>query len=341
MSWNLARSEPALSLASWGDAERLFRSRRDSMVPVAEPLVLVSQVQRSGGTLINTLLDGHPELHVHPYELHVGYPGKSDWPTLNMATGADSWLEMLAEPRLERLFEGGYEKHPGPRDPGSELPFTVVPSFIEHLFRVLCEERKPRTQREVMDAYLTAFFNAWIDNQGLRHVPKRWVTGFGPRLAWAESRQRFWADYPDGRIVACLRDPRAWYASASRFLQRYADLGDALSLWRYGAQEMAATKREAPDQVFVMTYEALVGDPERVMRALAEWLGISWHPLLLQPSFNRLQTLPNSSYGITETGVRAESLTAWRQVLPAEATSAIETEALPLYGEVRALADVA
>jgi Sulfotransferase family len=343
MSGNAISFEPALSLATWRDAERLFRACREAIVPVTEPLVLVSQIQRSGGTLINNLLDGHPELHVHPYELHVGYPGKSDWPVLDLSADPDSWLQILSEPRVGRLFEEGYLKHPGPRasGPPTELPFTVVPSFLEHLFRLLCDEREPRTPREVMDTYMTAFFNAWIDNQGLRETPKRWVTGFAPRVAWGESGQRFWADYPDGRLVSSLRDPRAWYASASHFKPGYADLGNSLALWKRGANEIATAKREAPDRVFVLTYEALVRDPKRVTVALADWLGIAWHPILLEPSFNRLPTVPNSSYGIPGHGVRTESLDMWSTVLDADAVSTIEEEALDLHAEVRALADVA
>ena len=100
----MARSEPALSLASWADAERVFRSRREDIVPVSEPMALVSQVQRSGGTLVNSLLDGHPELHVHPYELHIGHPTKADWPALDLDADSEVWLELLSEPVLAKLF---------------------------------------------------------------------------------------------------------------------------------------------------------------------------------------------------------------------------------------------
>ena len=39
----------------------LCRARLDHVVPVREPLVLISQIQRSGGTLLSQLFDGHPE----------------------------------------------------------------------------------------------------------------------------------------------------------------------------------------------------------------------------------------------------------------------------------------
>src|SRR5207245_2672656 len=57
--------DPDLSLASWRDADHLFHVIRAALVPIDQALVLVSQTQRSGGTLLNTLFDGHPQLHVH------------------------------------------------------------------------------------------------------------------------------------------------------------------------------------------------------------------------------------------------------------------------------------
>jgi hypothetical protein len=337
--------EPALSLASWSDAERLLRSRWEAMVVVDQPLVLISQVQRSGGTLINMLLDGHPELHVHPYELRGGRSSeeKARWPVLDLNATPDDWLEAISSPVLVDQFAHGYLKK-FPATDGLEelstLPFTLVPTLVDQLFRLLCAERRPRSQREVLDHHMTALFNAWLDNQGLRERPKRWVTALTPRAAWGASRDRFFAVYPDGRLVSCLRDPRAWWASASRFWSQYSDFDTSFPLWERGAAEMAAAKRERPEQVFVLTYEAIVRNPTRAMGALADWLGIAWTPTLLCPTFNRLPTVPNSSYAMTQTGIRTESLERWRDVLDRRVVAAIERRALGLDAEVRALADV-
>ncbi len=335
--------EPDLSLVSWQDADHLFDVIRASIVEVRQPLVLISQAQRSGGTLTSTLLDGHPELHAHPYELLVGHPGKADWPSLNGRGDADDWVDLLREQFVRPLFLEGYRKKPDMRliDDFPTLPFTVVPSFLDRLFRLLCADDAPRDQRQILDRYFTAFFNAWIDCQGLRETPKRWVVAFGPRLAWGESRTRFLSDYPDGRIVSIHRDPRAWYASASRFSSRYGEFDEALALWRRGAEEAMAAKKERPESVFVLTYEALVRNLEPTMQALAAWLGIEWDPLLLRPTFNRLPTVPNSSYRMLDTGVRPESLDRWREILDAGVIARIEAEALELDAAVRSIADVA
>jgi hypothetical protein len=336
--------QPRLSLADWRHAERLFHVRRQAVVPIREPMVLISQIQRSGGTLLNSLLDGHPQLHVHPWEIQVGHPSKSEWPRLDLEAGVDAWIEILKEPWLARAFETGYRKdrHGGPLAERS-IPVTIVPSFVERLFRVLVSDDPPKSERAVLDRYFTAFFNGWMDCQGLSELPKAWLAGFCPRLAWGESRSRWRSDYPDGRLVALVRDPRGWYASARSHApdQRYGDLDGALKEWRQGTDEIADAKREAPDQVFVTTYERLVAEPETVMRALAEWLEIDWAPSLLDPTFNRRPVPPNSSFDIPAEGIRTESLERWRDELEQAERSPIEERDLPTYDAVRKLADAA
>jgi hypothetical protein len=330
-----ASVEPDLALVSWYDADRLFRVAREALVRVDQPVVLVPQLQRSGGTLVNTLLDGHPQLHAHPYELQFD----TSWPALDLAAGVDDWIEALREGFIVNSFERGYLKLAVEPDDHPVLPFTIAPSFLERLFRLVCADEPPQSQRQVLDRYLTAFFNAWIDCQGLREPNKLWVTAFAPGHGWGESRTRFFADYPDGRFVFSHRDPRGWYASASTWHLRYVDLSEAIQLWRRNAEEILAAKAERPRSVFVLTYDALVGDPARTMEAVAHWLGIEWNPILLQPTFNRLPTEPNSSFDTRGTGVRRDSLDRWRDVLAAETVATIEAETADLDAAVRAIAD--
>ncbi len=66
-------------LGELDEYERLCAVRLENLVPVREPVVLVSQVQRSGGTLLSRLFDAHPEIHAHPYELHIGRRRRSRW----------------------------------------------------------------------------------------------------------------------------------------------------------------------------------------------------------------------------------------------------------------------
>ena len=331
---------PSPSLATREDANRLFETVRANIVVVDQPLVLVSQIQRSGGTLLNKLFDGHPGVHSHPSELHIGHPVKSKWPILDLAGTSDAWLGQLKEAWIAKRFELGFGKRVLNRAGYPSLPFTLAPSFLAHLFRIVCAEDPPRSPREILDRYFTAFFNAWIDCQGLRESPKRWITAFCPRLAWGDGRNGFWADYPDGRLIMCHRDPRGWYASAVLHKASYRDVASALALWRRNANEILAAKAERPGNVFVLTYEGLVADPERTMGTIAGWLGIRPDPILLSPTFNRLPTLPNSSYLLRDWGISTESLERWREVLSGGTVAQVEAETLELDAAVRETADV-
>ena len=71
--------------------EALTELRSNHLVPVREPLVLISQIQRSGGTLLSQLFDGHPELHAHPSELKIGRPKFWHWPPLDLDR-PDTWF---------------------------------------------------------------------------------------------------------------------------------------------------------------------------------------------------------------------------------------------------------
>jgi hypothetical protein len=330
----LPSPQPRLSLADWRHMERMFRARREALVPIHEPMVLISQIQRSGGNLLSSLLDGHPQLHVHPWEIQVGHPSKSEWPRLDLEAGVDDWLEILREPWLLDGFEGGYRR----RYMNQPIPVAIVPSYVESLFRVVVSSDPPKTQRDVLNRYFTAFFNAWVDCQGLHDLPKRWLAGFCPRLAWGESRTRWRADYPDGRLVTVLRDPRGWYASARSHKQRFSDIDGALAQWLRGTEETRAAKSEAPDRVFVLTYEALVTDTEPTMRALAAWLGIDWRASLLEPTFNRRPIPANSSFDLPAGGVRRESLERWRVELDDTERAFIEERALPAYRDLSRMA---
>src|SRR5207244_13140535 len=89
-------------------AESMARSLgrlRENVVPVDQPLALICQAQRSGGTLLGRLFDGHPQCHAHPHELHIGDRRPHVWPVLALEENPESWFAKLEEERLGLLFE--------------------------------------------------------------------------------------------------------------------------------------------------------------------------------------------------------------------------------------------
>jgi hypothetical protein len=308
---------------------RLCELRVEHRVEVCEPLVLVSQIQRSGGTLLGQLFDGHPEIHAHPGELHLGHPHKLRWPRLDLADPPERWFESLYERKVERYLRKGYSKASRrlTREVDYDvLPFLFLPGLQRRLFLAAAEGAT--SERDVLDAYFTSFFNAWLDNQGLYRGPKRAVTGFAAAFAASgPDVERFFAAYPDGRLVSIVRDPKGWFESARRYKDSYADLEGAIGEWRTSTLAAVEEKRRRPDCVILLSYEQLVREPERVMRGLAARLGLAFVETLLVPTFNGLPIRADSSGPVDAYGILAGRADAHRGTLSADEGARIDRAA--------------
>jgi hypothetical protein len=190
----------------------------------------------------------------------------------------------------------------------------------------------------VLDCYMTALFNAWLDNQNLRGAEKRWVVAFSPRRAWGEGLETFFRIYPDGRLISILRDPLSWFSSAQG-RDPEADVDALLELWKRSAREMLEAGRRYGERVCVVRFEELVLDTSAAMRRLAEFLGIDFDPVLTVPTFNGYQVGPNSSYETSQTGVLAEPVERYKELLSDEQQEQIRSECEELYHEALALTE--
>ena len=332
---------PAWKPADEQDEYReLCRVRLDHLVEVREPFVLVSQVQRSGGTLLSQLFDGHPQCHAHPSEVYIGHPRKWEWPPLDLER-PDTWFDLLYESPVELHLREGYVKQKESRlQEGHDIfPFLFLPDLQREIFERCVAGRTIECERDVLDCYFTSYFNAWLDNQNLYTGPKRVVTGFTPGLAAEPGNpERFFAAYPDGKLITIVRDPAAWYESARRYRARYEDVEEALGQWVRSATASVEAKAQFGERVVLLTYEQLVLDPDGTMRAVADRIGIEMSPVLLEPTFNGRPIRANSSVDVQEYGILQERTTAYRDSLDAATIARIEELAGPLHARAGALA---
>jgi hypothetical protein len=324
------------------DLERALRPRRENVVPVREPLVLICQAQRSGGTLLARLFDGHPQCHAHPHELLIGYPRPHTWPELPLDEEPEVWFAKLKEGYLSTLFRKGRRKvplkAPGEKSKGA-YPFMLPPAFQRLVFLEEVGRRgRLGSEREVLDCYMTSLFNAWLDNQNLRGAEKRWVVAFSPRRAWGEGLERFFGVYPDGRLISILRDPLSWFTSAQG-RDPGAEPEGLLELWKRSAREMLEADRRFGERVCVVRFEELVLDTAGTMRWLADWLGIDFEPGLAVPTFNGYPVGPNSSYETSQTGVVSEPVERYKQLLSDEQQAQIRSECDDLYQQALTLTE--
>ena len=109
----------------------LYRICLANMTPVITPIVLIYQIQRSVGSLLSQLFDGHPEIYAHPDEMKIGYPKKYIWPKIDINDGPEQWFSILFEEGVIKHFKEGYKKgHKSVRT----YPFIFLSSLQKNFF---------------------------------------------------------------------------------------------------------------------------------------------------------------------------------------------------------------
>lgn len=273
------------------------------------PVVLISQVQRSGGTLLSQLLDDHSQVANYPGELKFGPDVPEDrWPTVDFARSFESTFRCLQDHRLGKLVQEGFTK--STNDP-RRYPFVFFPTLHRTLFLHACSVAKPATPRALFNIYFSTFFSAWLNCRTSIRKAKV-VTAFAPRLASSEKDMHmFFADYPDGRLIQVLRDPRSWLLSAKRHRRtrkRSLSDEDLMRAWSVSTASMIRNRRSYGASVVIVPFERLITDTGAVMQSVCGQLGLEHEPALNSPTFNGDATIANSSFAVADEGVIADPL---------------------------------
>jgi sulfotransferase family protein len=259
------------------------------------PLILISQLPRSGGSLLSQLLDGHPQLLVYPWEMTIGYPVKNDWPILDMRDTPDRLFAQLFDAELGYLARKGYRKRGKTKQKEKRLKFKYSP--LDHYLSFVAALPQMRTQRAVLDTYFDTFFRSW------RRDPNDalYVAGFVPRLASRpQSVACFFRDYPDGRLISIVRDPADWFASRRAHTKngevRYNDVREEMTLWNQMASLALTYRKEHGERFLLLSFKELVTDRDATMRRVAAWSGIDFDPALLNQTFDSKSIHPNTNF---------------------------------------------
>ena len=255
---------------------------------------------------------------------------------------------LLREEPLERRFCKGVRRYPtkyrgeGTPSRANAYRFLVPPLLHREIFlQTLAELDGIEGDRDILNAYLTGLFNAWVNNHSLDDGEKRWVVAFAPRLAWGETRHRFFSAYPDGHLISILRNPPSWLASArARGIEEANNDERLITMWNRSTQEMIEAKEEDAARVSIVRFEDLVQDAAGAMRVLAGKLNIEFTELLTQPTFNSRPIGANSSYAVErKPGVIAAPVDRHKAVLTADEQKRIATQCRELYAQALALVE--
>lgn len=303
--------------------------------PVTCPIILISQIQRSGGSLLSQLFDFHPQLHAHPYELKIGHPKKYDWPEISLHDSPNHWFDILFEEDVIKHFENGYKKEPTSNE---TFPFIFLPYIQRKIFVYFLKSRDSIKLRDVFNAYMTSYFGAWLNNSNY-HGNKKYVTGFTPRLSEQKNNmEKFFDIYSDGRLISIIRNPKNWFPSALRHNRKikkdkYSNITVALDQWKKNSNAMIRNQEEYKDAVCIIRFEDLIQKNKQVMQYLSEFLGIEYNDTLLVPTFNGMSIKANTSFDENRDGIIKNTVERYK-TLSSEEIAIIEKETGELYDTV-------
>lgn len=301
--------------------------------PVTEPVAWISQIQRSGGSLLSQLFDGHPQIHAHPHEIKVGHPKKHHWPPIELSAPPRRWFKLMFEESVLRFIDEGYQKQRGVR---TALPFVFLPRLQREIFLQNVPEAAASV-RQVFDAYMTSFFGAWLNNQNYAGS-KRWITGFTPRLFDdPQNVEQFFSTYPDGLVISIIRHPKNWFPSALRHSpklkkDKYGEVRSAMDQWNASTQAAVRNKARFGERVCILRFEDLIAHTRPVMCHLAERLDLAFDEILLVPTFNRFPIEANTSFESRPGGILTDTLTR-HKTLPGEWSDIIAEKSGRIYEE--------
>ena len=248
-------------------------------------LILLSAMYENGGNTTHRFFDGHPELHVYPFESQIGntstlsafsslFPPRYEWPSFSLTITPQSCYEMFWDEEMKSKL----------RVPHVSKFRKVSMDLDEHQRKeIFCDhlEKEGMTQRNIIMAYYKSTFDAWKDLN--RTGKEHFYVGYNPVVG--VHAEQILMDIPDGHVIHVVRNPYSAFADTSK--RPYP-----LSLYNYCirwsiVQLMALTMaKRHPHRFHIIRFEDLIEKTEDVMRNISDRLGIEFSDKTLYPSWN-------------------------------------------------------
>jgi hypothetical protein len=286
-------------------------------------LCFVTGLNRSGTTLLHSLLSGHSHIFTTDFE---------DGMISGLARAGSEFEEALRSGRPGRLLrvlsyyteyevlrlsaKRGYLATPG-RWGGQErqhIPFELdFNAFEDDFFARIMKvpEYRPLSVKSI-GGFLNAFYETLAVHRGCPDHP---IIASKPGLG-ADTFLRASPHLGDLRpaLLCVQRDPRAVISSTIQHLPD-TPIGTLTDDWRKDQAAIGALQRGGNYPMLVIRYEELVGEPGRIMQEAAAFLGIPFEESLLNPEIGGTAFQGNSSFGGQAAGISQSSAERWKTAL--------------------------
>lgn len=209
--------------------------------------IFVAGPDRSGTTLMYTLLASHPE------------------------------ISMVRRTNMWRYFHRRYGDLSEPENFERCLDEMLRYRRMRHLAP---DEDRIRREFAAGEPTYGRLFALFHGHNAERHGRARW----GDKSLHTELFARsIFGEYPHARVIHMIRDPRDRYASVSRRGGKRLDrVGSATGRWLLSARAARRHAATYPDRYLVVRFEDLVADPQRVMQRVCRFVDVDFAPSMLE-----------------------------------------------------------
>ena len=211
--------------------------------------MFLSGNQRSGKTLAQLILSSHPDVTISPGTKVIGrllyaMPGK-------VPLDAESVRDIRATMQKDRKFKAWRVDHAKFLDGFDRYVGQSPHAVARDLMTFFRDQTKP----------------------GAKYVGNK-------KGCYCKEGDLILKIFPGCRLIYLLRDGRGAVASMLE-TQPEHDVYSATLTWTLKAQRIRELKEKLPNDVFVLRYEELVAEPEKLSRALCSFLDLPYAPEML------------------------------------------------------------
>lgn len=283
--------------------------------------VFILGIARSGTTLLQSLLDGHPQLLVDIYDSRFVYWYRQvyRWPE-RLRYGALSAARRVAIAEKIMLCHAFNEASPYYRKFLSNVSISEIKNYF-HVFL----NRSQGQPKDYLESYMHAL---GLASGYLISNTHYWVD---KTLSYEYLFYRYIEWWPDSHFIHMIRDPRDVYASYKvRDIKNKRPVisVDSFALtWSDSVRTLLDSQRlVAENRRFVLRYEDLISDVDGTMKQVADFLGIEFGPGLLLPTkgFGRVPWGGNAVSGIKRNVVFRDAADKWSRILSSSEVTCLE-----------------
>ena len=275
-------------------------------------IILISGHRKCGTSLLHRLFDGHDHLDIYPVDFALGYAYCPFASKMNKSR------------RIERIFRVLTKSLGALSSEMLEELNLDIEGFVGDLVH-----RYKIYDRDGVINVLDTFALAWAEHVG-SDIKKKFVIK-------ETSHSVFFADFIQHndslKIIHLIRDPRDNFAALKSGVEKYYSLmGENIPQVFASFQSRALFDFSVAKDLVAMNglarvvkYEDLTRFPNRVMHDLANFLGIEFRRILLEPSVAGVfGYVGNSHSGVQHNGVSKERIGIWKGSLDLEEIRLVE-----------------